>query len=1010
MSVRSPPAILLLCFLLAACGEVDTRASTTEEQAIATQASDPAGIPERFDSLFAAAQEVYFSGEYDSAAVLLQHVHDAARREGAIPHQARALTWVGLAHYRLADYPTARRVSEEALAFKLQHRLVDQYARSYNALGLIAWNENRHTDAERRFQQATEAAKNVGDRLLEAIATGNLALPLTELGQFAAARTALLAAQAKYAELGDARVRERGNVFTNLGMLEIRLGNPSGAIPLLRKALELYRPIDYGTGIQSALGQLGTAYTELGDAHRAFAMLDSALTIAAEQGLEQERASNLEAMAELYRRAGDFRRALALYDSANAINADIGLDVEMGVNLRGEAAIHDRLGDIEGAHRAAGEGLAIHRRAGAPMEVLLDLLTLAEIEDRLDSGDQVEARLLEARSLAGELGARIARVDVGLTEARIADRHRRSEDVLQAVSRIERDLGRGGYSAEAEARLLESRALARLGRSREAATAGRRALATVERVRSNFGSGVLRTAFVADKRDVYAHFISVLLRLGEVEEAFAVADAARGRVLLERLSAAGTSATSEAATAAFSEGEILLVEIDRLVESIDVAEEATPPDQQTPEQARELAQLYDRLERARDAYEGLLVRAAETDRDQAAFMGGTQTDVTAVRAALRPGQLLVEYFVPANGPVLTFVASPQSVQVLESPVTTRNLVSRIRLARALMARAGGPDSQLDGVLTALHEALIRPLLQAGILSGVDELIIVPHQVLAYLPYAALRDGTTHRYFVQDHDLRMLPSAAALPVLAERSRPKIVAGTSAFAPFPAELPATRLEVQTVTAGGRTGRRLIGGAATEPALRRALVESDVVHVATHGVMNAQNPMFSRLDLARNNGGEPADDGRLEVHELLGLTIDSRLVFLSGCETGVGAAYSTAFVQGEDYTTLAQAFLYAGAGSVIATLWPVADAGAAAFAETFYRALEDRTPAAALAEAQRTMMNEAEFASPYHWASYQLSGYVSERPTAHAGANIRDINYGATRSDSAGLPTIPMTARSP
>lgn len=1028
MMARSPATLLSFCLLLAACGGAGDRDSPARESAgvvargppqrplqpdsaIVTatdpEAFDPGGIRQPFDSLFAAAQDVYFSGEYDSAAVLLQGIYQAARREGAVPHQARALTWVGLAHYRLADYRAAQRISEEALAFKLRHRLVDQYARSYNALGLIAWNESRFSDGERDFRRAIEMARDVGDRRMEATAQGNLGLVQTELGQFELARAGLLAQRDVSAELGE--TRGEGNALTNLGMLEIRLGNAESAIPLLREALALYQSIDYGTGTQAALGQLGTAYTALGDTRQAFVELDSAFAIATAQGLEQERVSILEAVADLYRGAGDFHRALALYDSARSINAELGLDLETGVDLRGEADIHVQLGDVQHARAAVQEALTIHRRAGAPMEVLLDLLMLAEIQDRLSAQGAVEANLVAARSLAAVLGARIARVEVGLTEARIADRNRRSATVLAAIEKIAPDLARGGFEAEWEARLLESRALDRLGRTREAANAGRRALATVERVRRNFGSGVLRTAFVSDKREVYAHLISVLLRLGETDEAFAVADAARGRLLLERLSAAGGSARGESGTRAAPQGRILLAEIDQLVESIDVAEQ-TPPGELTAEQSAELAQLYDRLARARDAYEGLLVRASETDRDRAAFIGEAPLDIAAVRAALRPGQLLIEYFVPPSGSVLLFAASRDRTHVLKSPVSARNLASRVRLARELIVRGEAGD-RLDGVLASLHQALIRPLIQAGMLRDFDELMIIPHQVLAYLPFAALKDATTDRYLIQDFTLSVLPSAAALPLLSERQPdPQRPRGWSVFAPFPDRLPATRSELRAVAAEGRDVQRYVGEAATEPALRRALEESAVVHVATHGVMNAQNPMFSRLELARNGGGRSADDGRLEVHELLGLTIDAQLVFLSGCETGVGAANATAFTPGEDYTTLAQAFLHAGAGTVIATLWPVADAGAAAFAEAFYRALRSQSPVTALAEAQRKLMGHTTYGAPYYWAAYQLAGYEAPDPGARIGADIRVIQHGTIQATPAISRRRPNTVRFP
>lgn len=977
MNVRFLPALLGVCVCLVACSgqrRDDPAAGAPPHSVVRGDSIAELG---GYDSVFAIAEAVYYSGEFDSAAVLLRGVRARAEREGEVAAEARALTWIGLAHWRLGEHGEARRVGEAALELKRQHALTNQYFRSYNALGLLAWTENRLSDAEQLFAHATTAARETGNRRAEAIALGNLALVQTELGLFREARAGFEGMQVAMAELGE--VRLEGNALTNLGMLEIRLGDPNAAIPMLQQALARYEGADYGTGTQSALGQLGTAYAALGDPAQAFAAFDSAFVVATHQGLEQERASILEAVADLYRAAGDFPRALDLYDSAKTINGQLGLDLETGVDLRGEADIYIRMGDLVRARASAREALEIHRAAGAPMEVLGDLLILAEILDRLEDSGGAERHLAMARVQVSALGARIARVELGLTEAHIADRRRRSREVLAAIGRIEPDLARGGYAAEWEARLLESRALERLGRTEEAADAGRRALATVERVRGNFGSGMLRTAFVADKREVYAHLISVLLRQGALEEAFAVADGARGRVLLEGLPAVGrgrTTAARSAETDALSEGAMLLSEIDRLVESAD-AIEATPRSERTSDEDRELVLLYDRLERARREYEGLLVHAAERDRAAAAFLSAARTDVAAVQAALAPGQLLIEYFVPLEGQTVIFLVSHEQVHALESPVSVQNLASRVRLARELMVRDDSPGERLDRVLGVLHEALVEPLLLAGLLSNADELIVVPHQVLVYLPFAALKDQTTGRYLVEDFALRVLPSAAALPVLAaRRPDPRSIASASAFAPFPDRLPGTRLELQAVAAALESVKRYTGARATELAVRRALGGPGLVHVATHGILNVRNPMFSRLEFARNNGADPADDGRLEVHELLSLPIHARLVFLSGCETGVGAANSTAFVQGEDYTTLAQAFLHAGAGSVIATLWPVEDAGAAAFAELFYRYLSESSPVLALARAKRAMLAHERYGAPYYWAPYQLAGLNGHR----------------------------------
>jgi len=146
--------------------------------------------------------------------------------------------------------------------------------------------------------------------------------------------------------------------------------------------------------------------------------------------------------------------------------------------------------------------------------------------------------------------------------------------------------------------------------------------------------------------------------------------------------------------------------------------------------------------------------------------------------------------------------------------------------------------------------------------------------------------------------------------------------------------------------------------------------MVHVASHGVLNSINPLFSRIELARRSD-RPEDDGRLEVHELLDLSVRSPLVYLSGCETGLGLAWSTDFARGEDYTTLAQSFLYAGARNVVATLWRIEDDGAAAFAQRFYRHLRQLSASEALAATQREMRGDPKYGAPYYWAAYFLTG---------------------------------------
>jgi CHAT domain-containing protein len=409
---------------------------------------------------------------------------------------------------------------------------------------------------------------------------------------------------------------------------------------------------------------------------------------------------------------------------------------------------------------------------------------------------------------------------------------------------------------------------------------------------------------------VYGDLVVVLLKLGRTAEAFEVADAARGRGLLEHLATSRTDArTASGAAQTLAESELLLRRIDELMAKLQVREQ-TVPRERTPGYVATTKDLNDRLRRARTEYEEILARRTPDVAAARALIGGGRADVRAVQASLEPGELLLEYFVtPAR--LYIFAVTRTGLTSLTNEVTADGLAARVRVARDLMGDRAAADARTRRVLGALHAILLGPVAASGALRDVRRIIVVSHSVLTYLPFAALVDTATGRYVTEDYAVAHVPSAAALPVLrasGSRAVRTVAAPAEVFAPFPDALPATPAEARTFRRSVPGAVAHVGSAATEGRLRSALASGAVVHVATHGVMNALNPLFSRLELATNEAGASDDNGRLEVHELLELHFESPLVFLSGCETGLGASWSTQFETGQDYTTIAQALLFA------------------------------------------------------------------------------------------------------
>lgn len=972
------PALFLatsLAFLSSCSNPRDPRDTDTRPS---SDSAAPVGggalsLPARGTQLVSIGESTYWAGKYDTAQILWRGALRRARADQDDTAAARILTWLGLTSWRKGDYRDARQHGESALSLKLRLKLHDDLFKSYNALGLLAWNEGRLADAAALFDKAMVTARASNDREGMGKAAGNLALIHGEMGEFAKASEGFLEMGRVGNELKDARIE--GNALNNLGMLQIKLGDPASAIPILLEARRLYHSIDYGNGEQNALGQLGTAYAALGDHRAAFAALDSALALSRKQGLRQEVASNLELIAELYREAGDIPRALRFFGDAQAIEKDLGLSIQGAVNLRNTAEIHASLGRLDVANALAEEALRMHRATRAHSEEVRDLLFLAELSQAANRPHSVAEHLAAAQGLIERLKWRRARIELALTRARIADKAHQPRAALRALRSADTHVRGAGHGLEWEAHALRARAHARLGGLDSAILSGRRAVAAVERIRSNIGSGMLRNSYLSSREGAYVDLVDALVRRGRVEEALEVSDNMRGRALQEHLVARDfyASAMEGSPVQALAEREAILRRIDALVRRFDEVDEISAADRDSMATITAKG-IAAKLTQAREQYETASIRAEQLQDGSVSLLGGTKVVAAEIRDGLLPGEALLEYLVTPSR-LIVFVVTPSAVRVVQTAFGAEDLLTRVRLALGLFATPTS-SSATDGVMRELHSVLFSPGIRSAIPKGTRRLIVVPHSILSYLPFAALRDAATNRYLVEDFDVLRLPSASALPTLRNRKReigtPDVAfRGADLLAPFPAQLPGTQREVQAAARSIRRAQTHAGPRADEPTLRDALGRDGVVHVATHGVMNARNPMFSRIELARGATGRSEDDGRLEVHEVLRLRVRSPLVFLSGCETGAGIAGATHWLRGEDYATLAQAFLYAGTRDVIATLWRIHDDGAAQFATRFYSQLRALSPSDALAQTQREMIRDSRFGAPHHWAAYAISG---------------------------------------
>ncbi len=159
-----------------------------------------------------------------------------------------------------------------------------------------------------------------------------------------------------------------------------------------------------------------------------------------------------------------------------------------------------------------------------------------------------------------------------------------------------------------------------------------------------------------------------------------------------------------------------------------------------------------------------------------------------------------------------------------------------------------------------------------------------------------------------------------------------------------------------------------ASRETATSPILSKYRVIHFATHGILDLEHPELSGIALSMvDEKGQPRD-GYLRLHEIYNLNLPAELVVLSACQTGVGKQ-----IKGEGLIALTRGFMYAGAKSVVASLWKVDDAATAALMAEFYKQMfvNKLKPAAALREAQLKLSKVKRWQSPYYWSGFFLQG---------------------------------------
>ena len=618
--------------------------------------------------------------------------------------------------------------------------------------------------------------------------------------------------------------------------------------------------------------------------------------------------------------------------------------VESAQGERGQALRHaqEAVQLLESAEQQAGRDRLRMNLQRKTADAYMQLARLCIADTRLDAAD---AALASAARYAALVKVAEQEVEIEVLAAEVAVDRGDAAGALALAGKGRASAERLGLNVKAgELDRVIARASAALGKPDEALAAALSALARVEETRGELQDMGQRAGFLERRQGLYQFAVDLALAAGKPDEGFALAERSRSRAFLDLL---GNASLSKGKTQALAQEEVRLR--GRLAEASALAR---------ADDDEESAGAEARVAAAEREYRTFLARVRAKSVEQAALMSVEPVTLAEIQKILPADGVLLEYLVSAQGIVL-WVVSPQRVDVHRIAESRQRLLDEVRRFREAIT-APAPQSEVEARGQALYRMLLGPAEAA--LAG-RRLVIAPHDVLHYLPFAALRTPAG-QWLVEAHALSTVPSASVLRFLtgkgAQSSDRVLAVGNPDLGPALALRYAER-EARAI--GDRyptTSTVLVRADATKSRVKQLAGQSGLLHFAVHGELSETDPLASALLLTPGQG----DDGRLEVRELLVTQLDARLVVLSACETGLGK-----LSRGDELVGLQRAFLYAGTPDVVTTLWKVDDRASFLLMRGFYERLAAAGPMEALRAAQRGLMVDQPH--PFAWAAFALAG---------------------------------------
>jgi CHAT domain-containing protein len=777
----------------------------------------------------------------------------------------------------------------------------------------------------------------------------------------------------------------RARALQTLGEIDSRAGAHERAVQKLQESLVLYEQLGRGNSsydlyIVRIYSALGREYPEIGESARALLYLGKALEIANAQSDKNMIASLHNDTGYLYLEQEDYAQAHAQFSQSLKIYAALK-------NQREEARVLLNLGVVD-QRRANYEEALRYFRLSLQSAKATDI-----VEVQIAANEGIGVVLTAKRDFHGATDA----LDNALATAKSLSDKSRQTEILWRMAQTNYEMGNYGQStALAENALTLARAshlmkltyltTSALGESYAAEKKSDLAIETLtqavgqlEQLRVQVAGREVETQlFLENKIAPYHSLVDLLIEKGKTLDALQYAERAKGRVLLDVLSNGKPDLPKGLTPAEKVETERLNRKISEINDRLKKQESGNSPS---------LNSLYAQLDAARLEYQSFQDALYVAHPNLSTRSGRTATltpaDVDGLTQKDDTGYL--EYMVEKDRVSLFVLTKDKAtgasdLNVYFLTIKPEDLARKVNEFHDMLA---DQHPTYASVARELYTLLIEPAEQQ--LRDVAMICIVPDTFLWNVPFQALI-ARNDRFLIEDRALFYAPSLSVLREIS-RKKPTTEKTDSSVIAFgnpvigkdeqrDAELcplPEAETEVISIAKSfGQTDSKIfIGRDASEKTFKTLAPTYSVIHLATHGIIDNRQPLYSHLLLTKTEG-DLENDGRLEAREIIDMNLNADLAVLSACETANGR-----ISPGEGVIGLSWAFFVAGTRSMVVSQWKANSASTSELMTTFYQNLHSdqnesqKSKAQAIRLAALTLLRDDRYRHPFYWAGFVMIG---------------------------------------